>query len=461
MDQPSSLHECALELGELRRKLAALEMENHGLRERASAAPRPELPVDQILTGAFAASPTGLAVAGEDGLFLAVNEAYAKLHGYAPGELVGRHFTLVVPPEKRETARTRHHEFFAGREPAPDQWDIVRKDGSRVKAYAETGRLVLPDGRCLKVLSLTDVTRLRRADQRRLFLASIVENSTDMIVGQNLDGTIVSWNRAAEKAFGYKAQEVIGRDSSLLVPPELADEPARIADRLARGEGVDSFDTTRVRKNGERFPVSLTVSPVKNDAGKMVGASAIARDITERKALEEALRQREEMLQELASVDALTGILNRRRFLELATQAVEQAKRYDRPLALIMFDVDHFKNVNDSYGHDFGDVVLKAICRTCRTNLREVDLFGRLGGEEFAVLQPETGIEGALEAAERIRRAQAETPVPHQDESLTVTISLGAAVLGPSTPTLEALLKASDEALYAAKRGGRNRVERA
>ncbi len=583
MDQPTTIQECALELGELRRKLAALEMENQALRDQQHSSPLPAPPVDQVLARVFTASPTGLAVTDDKGHFLAVNQAYARLHGYAPEELVGRHFTVVVPAAKQQTARARHQDFLAGREPAPDQWDIVRKDGVQVKVFAETGRMVLPDGRCLKVLSLTDVTLLKRTDQRRVFLASIVENSTDMIVGQTLDGAIVSWNKGAEKAFGYKPQEVIGRDISLLVPPELGDEIPRIAYKLGRGEGVDPFDTIRVRKNGERFPVSLTVSLVKNDAGKVIGASAIARDITERKAMEEALRGREERiramsqaaldaiividdagridfwnpaaermfgyteaealgqdvhllitppemraaalsgmvsfagtgrgmvvnnllsfmalrkdgtqfpveravaafnlggrwyavgsirdqterkiaedrLQELASVDELTGILNRRRFLELAGQAVDRAKRYDRPLSLIMLDVDRFKSVNDTYGHDFGDVVLKTLCRTCRTGLRDVDIFGRLGGEEFAVLLPETEGIGALEAAERLRRAQAMSPIPGVRGDLLVTISLGVAVLSEKTPTLETLLKASDEALYVAKRSGRNRVEMA
>lgn len=165
-----------------------------------------------------------------------------------------------------------------------------------------------------------------------------------------------------------------------------------------------------------------------------------------------------EQVQKLAVTDELTGITNRRHFFELAQAEFDRAVRYDHPLSVIMIDVDHFKAVNDTYGHTVGDTVLNGIASRLKENCRRVDVFARYGGEEFVVVLPETSLGSALEAAERMRSCVSQQPIDSEVGTLEVTISLGVAALSEETPALQSLLNRADQALLAAKSDGRNCV---
>lgn len=179
----------------------------------------------------------------------------------------------------------------------------------------------------------------------------------------------------------------------------------------------------------------------------------LADDIAKRKELEGELLQQ-------ARVDMLTGLYNRRHFFELAEQEMARATRYGAPVAAMMLDLDHFKAVNDNHGHHVGDLVLKRLGEVCTSTLRTIDIVGRLGGEEFAVLMPQTRIEQALEVAERLRVALSASPValPASSEWVHITVSIGATALSTNDRQVEDLLRRADQALYAAKASGRNRV---
>ncbi len=163
-------------------------------------------------------------------------------------------------------------------------------------------------------------------------------------------------------------------------------------------------------------------------------------------------------VQRLAIVDELTHLYNRRGFFELGQREVARAQRFGQPLAALMFDVDHFKGLNDTYGHALGDAVLAGVAERCQTQLRTVDIFGRYGGDEFVVLLPETTRAGAETTAERLRHHASLQPSSPEHGPLAVTISLGLAVLTPATVDLPALLAAADEALYEGKAAGGNRA---
>ena len=155
--------------------------------------------------------------------------------------------------------------------------------------------------------------------------------------------------------------------------------------------------------------------------------------------------------------NALTGAFNRRHIEEVVKREFERADRYGRPLTVAMLDADHFKRVNDSYGHQVGDDVLRELADRCRRTLRSNDVLGRYGGEEFVIVFPETGLDEARVVAERLRGAIAERPVSTGDLSLPVTVSIGLATSSRGQ-TPDSLLARADAALYAAKRGGRNLV---
>jgi diguanylate cyclase (GGDEF)-like protein len=163
-------------------------------------------------------------------------------------------------------------------------------------------------------------------------------------------------------------------------------------------------------------------------------------------------------LQLQSITDSLTGLFNRRHLFSLAEREFLRAQRYGRPLSAVMLDIDHFKRVNDTYGHAAGDQVLAEVAQRLRTSARHTDLIGRYGGEEFVLLLPETELPGAELLAERLRRAIAGAPMATSGGPLSISASLGVAATQPNVRDAAALIDQADQALYAAKQAGRNRV---
>jgi diguanylate cyclase (GGDEF)-like protein len=163
-------------------------------------------------------------------------------------------------------------------------------------------------------------------------------------------------------------------------------------------------------------------------------------------------------VQLLAVTDTLTGLYNRRYFFEFAVQEFERSRRYARPLSVLMLDIDHFKKVNDTYGHLVGDRLLSELAKQCKSTLRDADVMARYGGEEFVVLLPETPARLALLAAERLWKAIAGVQLDVEGQTVSVSVSLGVAELDSGCPNLEALLGRADQALYRAKIAGRGQI---
>lgn len=173
------------------------------------------------------------------------------------------------------------------------------------------------------------------------------------------------------------------------------------------------------------------------------------------------MRRQKEAAELAARIDPLTGVFNRRAFAEIAEMEVQRALRYGNPLSLIMMDLDHFKGINDAYGHGAGDAVLASFSRTVAAVLRDVDIVGRIGGEEFVVLLPDTGVSEAMQAAERIRQAVAGSQLQILGRRLSYSASFGVAEFDPTELSFSGFLAKADTALYKAKSAGRNRVEQA
>ena len=289
---------------------------------------------------------------------------------------------------------------------------------------------------------------LRLAKQR---FQSIIDLAQDAIIAFDDDKVISLFNPAAERMFGYDGDEIVGQPLSLLLPggaDDLSLEPLTV--NTAGNEKPALPEIVAQRRGGDRFPAETALSRIDCAGGRLY--TLVLRDISERKAAEEELRR-------LATTDSLTGVANRREFMACAEHELARVRRYGRPLALLMLDVDHFKSINDAFGHAAGDAVLRALAAATRDCLRECDIIGRLGGEEFAVALPETHLAEAVEVAERLRRRLGELCVCAGGGEIRFTASVGVSICRPSDPSIEAPLSRADHALYVAKRGGRNRVE--
>lgn len=216
---------------------------------------------------------------------------------------------------------------------------------------------------------------------------------------------------------------------------------------------------------------SVVIRLIKlNDSirGKIAGDENVSIDISGNDEISEMARsfsyyeneviKRALELKDLAMKDALTGISNRRHFIEEAEKEIRRSKRYDNQMIMMMLDIDHFKTVNDTYGHHAGDEVLKEVASVIGQNLREQDVLGRIGGEEFAVMLIETGIAEGLIIAERIRKSISELLINIQNYEIRCTVSIGVSVLLEKDENYLSIHKRADDELYKAKRGGRNKV---
>lgn len=268
------------------------------------------------------------------------------------------------------------------------------------------------------------------------------------------DGVIRSWNRGATLISGLREDIVCGMPYARLFADEALhdNQPQRALD-FARANGHCREEQLRRRGSGDSITVSSTLDVLRDAEGQLTGFVEVVQDITEQK-------ERERQLYERATRDALTGVANRGHFCEIAQQEIERARRFAEPLSLLLIDIDHFKRINDQYGHEVGDQALCMIARACRGSLRRIDTVGRIGGEEFAVLLPRADKQPALEIAQRLRRELSEQkiPAPPRRHNISLTVSGGLASLRPLTRDLGELLRHADAALYRAKRGGRNAV---
>jgi diguanylate cyclase len=227
-----------------------------------------------------------------------------------------------------------------------------------------------------------------------------------------------------------------------------------ISEVVARIKGGELSARTRGAASGVLEPLAAGI----NDMAERIAFTQ--EDLRHKVVLAtEELRQQKEAAERAARIDALTGVANRRAFDEIAEHEVQRALRYGMPVSLVMIDLDHFKTINDSYGHQTGDAVLVSFARTVTQAVREVDVVGRWGGEEFLVLLPGTAAAEAMRAAERMRAALAECHLHLQGRRIHFTASFGVAEFNPAELSLYSLLDRLDGALYRAKAAGRNRVE--
>lgn len=301
--------------------------------------------------------------------------------------------------------------------------------------------------------SLRDVTERKRVEEATsLRLAAIVEQSEDAILAFDCDAMITAWNRGAERLLGHAAPEALGCSVMMLVPEERVGEERSIVSRVLAGQSVH-YDTERVRADRSLVEVSVIISPIRAQDGEVIAASVVARDATQRNRMQRRL-------EELATRDPLTGLLNRRAFETELARAVAFTNRYKIPAALLMLDVDHFKYVNDGYGHALGDAILRRVSDALRHRLRETDVVGRLGGDEFALILPGTDLDHARALARALLdELRGDTTVHSGSHVVRLTASIGLTAIDPNTQLApEEFLARADIALYEAKEHGRDRI---
>ncbi len=406
----------------------------------------------RLQAAVFNSAGEGIVGVDRQGRVTLVNDRALELLGYGREQLIGQSLENLILDEATAEAATGPAELIRDTleqgltHRSQDRW-FRRRDGQRFPAALVVAPIRgdgEPEG---AVMVFRDITRRKRIEAERNRLLSILEATPDYEGIIDGEGRILYRNPAARQ-----------RNRRLDLATDILDLDALHpgwAARLLREEGIPQacrvgyWQGESAMRDGEggELPVSQLVIAHRDRSGAVDYLSTVARDISYQKRLEEELRQR-------ATHDALTGALNRAQFTEEAEQEIRRRQRYPRPLSLVMFDIDHFKAVNDTHGHDVGDRVLQAVVERASGSLRESDLLARWGGEEFLVLLPETGLIGAASLAEKLRGELAESPI---EPAGMVTASFGVAEHREGE-SFASLVKRADDRVYEAKRSGRNCV---
>ncbi len=452
------------------------------------------------LKTAFALAPTGIAAVAGNGRFLSINSAFCSIVGYDANELMTLTFQDITHPEDLDSDLNLLRQLTKGE---IDRYQLEKryrhKDGTFIWVDLHVSKLLSVNGdleyyiatvqniqrrketeasllalrhsleqrveertaellRANEMLSHTMVQRLladRELRQREAELSAVLEHASDAYVSIDESGAVRAWNRMAETTFGWSRDEALGQSFEKLVIPTAMRETylAGWREYLATGDDRalrQRLEILALRRDATVFPVEVRISPIEVDGQRFF--SVFLHDITERKAMAER-REKE------ALTDTLTGLPNRRSLLEYLPTAMARARRTGVPLAVLFLDLDGFKAVNDTFGHEVGDLLLQAVAERLKTSLRETDAVFRLAGDEFtAVVEGQFGgTRDAEHLAQKLIHLINE-PVLIGSATVQVGVSIGIAVFMRDDPrTATQLLREADSRMYEAKQAGKGR----
>jgi diguanylate cyclase (GGDEF)-like protein/PAS domain S-box-containing protein len=287
----------------------------------------------------------------------------------------------------------------------------------------------------------------------------LIDNTDEALFFYSLDSELIYVNPAFETITGYSVEELYENNFIPFVHPEDHERMMKLWEGLYRGEFFEEVEFRIIKKCGEiRWNLS-TWKLVYDSSGEKIGIQGKQQDITKRKQAEINLEKAMLASEKIANTDELTGLNTRRAFFIQGKRIFSQGIRFNHTVSVIMMDLDNFKKINDAYGHCAGDNALRAIANIIKHTVREIDVVGRIGGEEFAIVLPETSIEEAVNLAERLREKIAAAEVDNGKQRFQLTASFGICSSQASDFTLENTLIKADDALYLAKNNGRNQVK--
>jgi len=300
-------------------------------------------------------------------------------------------------------------------------------------------------------LTANDISSRKQQELATASLVAAINKVPKLTVITDNKGIVIYASDKITEITGYSADEIIGKPLHLFQPGVMSPaERENLCRTLSEGREWTGENSCS-RKNGTSYLEHIHIAPVFAADGSTDRFIAVMEDITQQKQLEEELYLH-------ATTDALTGLYNRRMIFVLGGHEIAMACRHQRPMALLMVDVDHFKRINDTYGHSAGDETLRTITERFRIILRTSDLIGRIGGDEFVIILSDTHADEARQVAERLREDVEKLSIAWREAVLRCTVSIGVAVWQRNEEEFETLLERADGALYVAKENGRNNI---
>ncbi|MEY2816941.1 MAG: hypothetical protein RL275_404 [Chloroflexota bacterium] len=413
--------------------------------------------MDQAADGIFIAEPSGR--------YVDVNRAGCEMLGYTREEILSLSMQDLAAGTKYNPIRMK--DLLEGKTVIAER-DLIGKNGKLVPV--EISAKMMGDGRLIGIAR--NVVERRREEARIRFLAFVMDKVSSAVISTDSDLKINYWNKGAEILYGWREAEVLGKSVDEVCGTEFMEGQQELAQQTLIKDKTWRGELKQKHRSGKEIWVDASVTLLEDDSGNYVGGVTINHDVTERKLAEDELRRTKESIEQInltlrrafereqlaSRTDSLTGVFNRRYFFELLGYEFSASRRYERPLSLVMFDVDYLKKINDTYGHQVGDELLKKAANVVRGELRTSDVLARYGGDEFVILLSNSSEEDASMVLERIYRELKSTIISADHKKLGISISAGISSLQPDMEKADQLVMLADRALYVAKNSGRNRV---
>jgi len=393
--------------------------------------------------------------------FLQGNNTLCSMLGYTKEEIKNITINDIHPQNEISHILDEFQKLVKGEKNLAENLPVLRKDGTIF--YADIGASpYIIEGEHFLLGIFRDTTDRKQAEEALTEseerYRTLVENASDIVFRLDNTGHITFVNPAALHIMGYEEKEIIGRHYPTFIRSDMQEEAMKFFGRqFVKGIPNTYSEYPVIGKGGREIWLGQNTQLIFRD-GKVVAFQAVARDITERKRIGEALQDSEDRYRELSTVDDLTQLYNSRHFYHQLKIELDRSNRYEQPLALLLLDLDNFKAFNDAYGHVEGDQVLRRLGQVVKRCLRQTDSAYRYGGEEFTILLPMTTSEDGVVTAERIRtefKKEIFSPAPGQD--VHVTVSIGLAQYKPQEE-MKAFVHRVDQLMYCGKKNGKDRV---
>jgi diguanylate cyclase (GGDEF)-like protein/PAS domain S-box-containing protein len=454
----------------------------------------------KLLASTLNVLPIGVCLTDESGCYRLMNDAYCAIYEYEREEILGQHYSVIMPPDQIELANAHYAQLLTGDVGIPTERKRQRKDGSIVYIEAANALVEGEDGQKMVITTVRDITERKQGEeivQLRLKLIDfasthpyneLMQKALDEI-GELMNSPIGFYHFVDENQHSLSLQAWSTRTLEEFCQTEEQgmhypiDEAGVWTDCVHQRKPVihNNYATLPHRKglpDGHAKVVRELVVPIirddqvvailgignkpsdynEQDTELVAYIADLVWSIVEKKQAEEKIHQLNNTLERLAMTDELTGLPNRRAFFMQGAKEISRAQRHKTPFSLLMLDIDGFKKINDSYGHDAGDIVLQQFSNILVQIIRDIDMVGRMGGEEFCVLLPNTEIKNAVKLAERIRLTIEQEGLQIKNQIISLTVSIGVAADGKSSSNLASIIKRADDCMYQAKNQGKNRV---
>ncbi|MFH1940178.1 MAG: sensor domain-containing diguanylate cyclase [bacterium] len=403
----------------------------------------------KMFASLFASSPEAALYHDENGRIININPHFTKLFGYTLKEIRGRNIDegMIYPANKIKEGKILTQKAFNGF----SYYETIRrkKDGTLIPVIISAAPVIIDKKAQGTIALYQDITDRKKAEETlrksQQEFASLFESSPEALVYLDENSNIININPRFTKLFGYTFEEVKGRNinDGMIHPPDKIEEGEKL-DKVALSEGYFNYESIRKKKDGTCFPVSISGSNILID-GQLKRGIGTYIDITKRKKLEEKLKK-------LAHHDVLTGCCNRGYGLSLLNQQFKLAHRKKYPLLLAYIDIDRFKYINDTFGHEEGDRVLKEAVKIFKSTLREVDIICRMGGDEFLLIFPDSSLDDAPLIRERINKKLKELN-KKLAKHYKISFSVGLSCYNPFNPlSIDELIRIADENMYKEKK---------